>query len=159
MRRAITWFVVVTALCTPSSSAERRSWNRIRYAGGTIPVKTSPYDWNTTLTVSVNPNMIVLEIAPVSVFQTKQIVRMKPSQVTSLSAGPAAWRRVGEVSGAQLPAKSPALFGLLKDFGFLGIVYQTDDGKSAAILLDSYFSWQMLRVLKAVTGKEIEESP
>lgn len=122
-------------------------------------MKTSAYDWNTTLTVSVNPDSIVLEIAPASVFSAKQTVRMKPSQVTSLSAGRAAWRRVAEVSGAQLPAKPPTLFGILMDFGFLGIVYQTDDGKSAAILLDSYFSWQMLRVLKAATGKEIEESP
>ena len=41
--------------------------------------------------------------------------------------------------------------------GFVGIVYQMDDGTRAAILLDTpYSSWQILSVLKQLTGKEIE---
>jgi hypothetical protein len=41
--------------------------------------------------------------------------------------------------------------------GYLGIVYRGDDGKPAAILLDTpYFSSTILSVLKELTGKEIE---
>jgi hypothetical protein len=155
MRRALT-YIVVAALCIPLIGAERKSWSKVRYVGGTIPVKASRYDWNTTLTA--NKDSIVVVIAPAVVFTPQQTVRIKPSQVTSLSFGETAWRRVGEVNGAQLPTKAPALFGLLGDRGFFGIVYQTDDGKPAAILLDSLFTWRILGALKELTGKTIENS-
>jgi hypothetical protein len=157
MRRALTYIVVATTFCTPSTAAERKSWNRIRYVGGTVAVKTTRYDWNTTLTV--NSDAIVVEIAPATIFGSQKTVRIKLSQVLSLSAGPAAWRHVAAVAGAQLPAKPPTLFGLLADFGFLGLVYDTDDGKRAAMLLDSSYPWAILPVLKALTGKPIEDSP
>jgi len=159
MRRALTYFVVASALCTPELAADRKSWNKIRYVGGTVAVKTSPYDWNTTLTVRTNPDSIEVTIAPATGFAPRQTVRIKPAQVLALLAGPAAWRKVGEVDGTHLPAKAPALFGLLQDNGFLGIVYQTEDGKRAALLLDSYFSFKILQILHAVTGKPVEDSP
>jgi hypothetical protein len=147
----------MAALCAPAAGAERKSWNKIRYVGGTIPVKTSRYDWNTTLTISLNPDSIELAIAPVKAFAALRTVRMKPAQISSLSYGPAAWRRVAEVGGAQLPSKTPSLFGFMEYHGFVGIVYQMDDGTRAAILLDTpYSSWQILSVLKQLTGKEIE---
>jgi hypothetical protein len=148
---------VIVAVCTPVSGAERKSWSKIRYVGGTIPVKASRYDWNTTLTVSLNPDSIVLAIAPAKAFATLQTVRIKPSQISSLSIGPAAWRRVGEIGGAQLPSKTPSLFGFMDHPGYLGIVYRGDDGKPAAILLDTpFFSWNILSVLRELTGMEIE---
>ena len=159
MRRALTYIVVAAILCTPGIAAEHKSWSKIRYVGGTIPVKASPYDWNTTLTVSLKPDSIVIAIAPAAMFTPGYTLRISPSQVTSLSSGPAAGRRVGEVSGAQLPKKPPALFGLLQDNSFLGIVYQDDKGKPEAILLDSRFSGRILSVLKTLTGKTIEDSP
>ena len=157
MRRALTYIVVATVLCPPSSSAERKSWNMIRYVGGTVPVKAGHYDWNTTLTVT--DDAIVVEIAPATVFAARKTVRIKPSQVLSLSGNEAAWPRVAAVDGAQLPAKHPRLFGLLLDYEFLGLVYETDDGKRAAMLLDSNFTGVILRVLAKVTGKPIENSP
>ena len=157
MCRTLTYLIVIAALCTPASGAERKSWSKIRYVGGTIPVKASRYDWNTTLTVSLNPDSIVLAIAPAKAFATLQTVRIQPSQVSSLSYGPVAWRRVGEIGGAQLPSKTPSLFGFMEHPGYLGIVYRGDDGKPAAILLDTpYFSSTILSVLKELTGKEIE---
>jgi hypothetical protein len=148
---------VATVLCAPSSSAERKSWNQIRYVGGTVPIKTSRYDWNTTLTVTADA--IVVEIAPATVFAARKTVRIKPSQIVSLSANEAAWQHVAAVDGAQLPAKHPTLFGILADFEFLGLVYETDDGKRAAMLLDSNLSGPILQVLTKVTGKPIENSP
>jgi hypothetical protein len=159
LRRTLTSLVVAVALCGTGSSADRKSWNKIRYIGGTIPVRTSPYDWNATLTVNSQPPSIVVEIAPASVFSAKRTVRIAASQVVSLSAGPAAWRRVGEVSGALLPARPQALFGLLQDDGYLGIVYRTEDGKQAAVLLEARLVWQMLPMLRSTTGKTVEESP
>jgi len=157
MRRALTYIVVATAFCPPCSAAKGPSWNQIQYIGGTIRIKTSRFDWNTTLTL--DGGAIVVEIAPATVFIPKKTVRIKPSQVVSLSMGASAWRHVAAVDGAQLPSKPPALFGLLQDNGFLGIVYDDDAGKRAAILLDSHFSAAMLQVLMRITGKPVENSP
>lgn len=57
------------------------------------------------------------------------------------------------------PGKPPALFGLLrtKDY-FIGIVYQTEDGKTGAVLLETRFYLSILEDLKFVTGKPIDIS-
>jgi hypothetical protein len=164
MRRACLYVVVASLLCPPcaraqrkSSSAERKSWTKIRYIGGTVAIKTSQFDWNTTLTVT--PDTIGIEIAPETVFAPKKTVRLKPSQVLSLSADEAAWQHVAAVGGAVLPAKHPTLFGLLRDFELFGVVYDTGDGKRGALLLDSYFSGVVLRVLSRLSGKPIENTP
>jgi hypothetical protein len=156
MRRTFTHLIVIAALCIPAAGAERKSWSKVRYVGGTIPVKTSRYDWNTTVTISLNPDSVELAIAPAKAFATRQTVHFKPSQIISLSSGPAAWRRVAEIDGAQLPSKTPSLFGFMEHPGYLGIVYRMDDGKRAAILLDTYTGWTILSVLGELTGKEIE---
>jgi hypothetical protein len=156
MRRFLACLFVTLLLCAPATAVERKSWTKIRYVGGTLPIKSSPYDYNTTLTVTANPDTLTLVIAPSTAFAPLQTLRIKPSQIVSISYGPGAWRRVSEVSGSQLPSKPTALFGLLEDHGFLGIVYQADDGKRVAVLLDSYFSMRILYVLKALSGKEIE---
>ena len=156
MRAALTYLLVGVALCAPSPAAERRSWNKIRYVGGTVPIKTSPYDYNTKLTVSANPDSIVISIAPAKLFSQEQTVRLKPSQVVSLSSGPAAWRRVAEVPGAQVPPRPPSLFGFMQDHALVGIVFDNDSGKREAILLETVYGWQFLPALGKLTGKDIE---
>jgi hypothetical protein len=157
MRRALTFFVVATLCCLPCIAAERRSWDQIRYVGGTVQIKTSRYDWNTTLTITADD--IVIDIAPATVFGAKKTLHIKRSQVLSLSANRLAWQRVAAVDGAQLPAKHPTLFGMLVEYGSLGLVYETDDGKRGALLLDSPFSPTILLALSKATGKPIENSP
>ena len=156
MRRALRYFLVIAAMGSLCFAAERKSWNKVRYVGGTNPIKASPYDWNTTVTITSNPDTVVLVIAPASVFGHQQTLRLKPSQITSVVSGPGAWQRVADVSGAQLPSKPPTLFGLLLDHAFMAILYQSDDGKPAAILLDSYVAGQIGRVLEALIGKPLE---
>ncbi len=157
MRLALTYFLVGTLICAPLAGAERKSWNKLRYVGGTIPVKSSPYDWNTTLTVQANPDLIVISIAPATVFRPAPTIRIQPSQVLSIFEGPGAWRRVSEVTGAQLPKKPPTLFGVMREHHFyFGLIYETDDRKTGAILLDGYFNGQILEMLKGMTGKEVE---
>jgi hypothetical protein len=154
MSRALTYCIVLATLCPPCTGAPRKSWDRIRYAGGTVQVKVSPYDWNTTLTV--NDDSIVLVFAPATVFKPGLTLRLKPSQILSLSQDEAAWQRVAEVPGAVVPAKSPKLFGMLPDWGAVGIVYQADDGKRGALLLRTYLGGPILEALKKVTGKPVE---
>jgi hypothetical protein len=156
MRRALT-FIVLATLAWPCAAAEHKSWNQILYIGGTVPIKTSRYDFNTTL--SLTADAIVVEIAPATVFQNKKTLRIPTSQVLSLSSNDAAWQRVAAVDGAKLPAKPPTLFGVLLNNNFLGLVYQQDDGRKGAMLLDSISSPIILRVLSKLTGKPIESAP
>ena len=138
-------------------AASAQSWNRVRYLGGTVKVKSSPHDWNTRITV--DRDRIEVEIAAATIFQSKAVVRLKPAQVKSLSYGLRAWQSVAAVDGAKLHTKPPALFGLLADYTFVGIVYAGDDGKSGAILLQSRFGSQIVLALKAATRKDIEDPP
>jgi hypothetical protein len=83
-------------------------------------------------------------------------VRLKPSQITAVICGSRAWQRVADVAGSQLPSKRPTLFGLLLDYSLVGILYQSDDGKPAAILLNALDSSSIGRILEAVTGRPTE---
>jgi hypothetical protein len=157
MRRAFPCIVLATTLCALCAGADHKTWKMIHYIGGTLPIKTSRYDWNTTLTVTSDE--IVVEIAPATVFGAKETVRFKPSQVLSLSHGEAAWQHVAAVDGARLQVKPPTLFGLTLGFEMFGIVYDTDSGKRGAMLFDGRFSAVILRVLSKLTGKPIESSP
>ena len=155
MHPAAAFVIIVAALLPAAKAAERKSWNKIHYVGGTIDVKTSPYDWNTTLPVAANPPAVSLTSAPAKLGRIEKIAILPP-QIVSLSAGAAAWRRAGEVNGARLPARTPALFGLLDDKGYFAIVYETTAGKREGLLLESYFAWRILPVLKALSGRDIE---
>jgi hypothetical protein len=139
----------------PCLRAEGNSWNKIRYAGGTVAAKVDPYDYNTTLTVA--SDSIVL------VFGHRVTVRLKPSQVTALSYGQEAHRRVADMVTLSVFLTPLALFGLLHESKthFVGIEFNDDAGKRAAVLLevhkDSYKA--ILETLKSVTGKPIQTSP
>ena len=159
MRRALTYIVMATALSTPAHGAEKKSWTKIRYTGGTVPVKASTYDWNTTVTITRNPDSLTIAIAPAKVFGQSQTVHIDPARILSLSAGEGAWRRVAEIEGAVLPPRSSSLFGLLDFHSYIAIVYQAADGKRGGVLLDSYVGFQILTVLTKLTGKPIESSP
>ena len=157
MQRALRYLVVAAAIAALSRGEERKSWSKVRYVGGTIAIKASPYDWNTVLTITSQPDSVVLSIAPSSVLGRQQTVRLKPEQITSVVSGPGVWQRVADVPGAELPSKPPPkLFGLLLKPPSLGILYKDDDGKPAAVLLDSPFTAQISRLLEAVTGKPLE---
>src|SRR5262245_57281269 len=105
MRRLIAWIMVVQLIgIPPVRAAGDNSWNRIRYSGGTVPAKVNPYDWNTTLTIT--PDAIVLE------FGARQTLRLAPSQVTALSYGVEANRRVADIVALSLIVTPIALFGV-----------------------------------------------
>ena len=151
--------IIATLLSISSAQclmAGDNSWNKIRFIGGTIQAKgVDPYDWNTTLTV--RSDGIVVEIGH------RQTVRVLPAQVTTISYGQEAHRRVGEMVALSAIVTPIALFGLLhkgKDH-FIGIEYRGDDGKTASVLLeaDKNNYRAVLEALKTATGRPVENAP
>jgi hypothetical protein len=156
MRRALIYLALAT-LAGQRYAAAQPSWNHIQYIGGTLQVKASRFDWNTTLKLTADT--VEIEVAPATVFTPKKAVHIKFSQLVSLSGNAAAWERVAAVDGAQLPAKHPTLFGVLEDYGFIGLVYEADGGKRGAVLLESPLAGSIMRYLSKVTGKTVENAP
>lgn len=153
MHRAVAVCVILALAAVQADAAPRNSWNKIRYRGGTVAARVDSWDWNTTLTVK--PDEIVVFFAP------RTTLRLKPTQVDSISYGQEAHRRVGDIVALSIVLGPLALFGLLRHNTdhLVGIVYHTDDGKQAAILLESPFYWSILEALKTSTGKPVDLKP
>lgn len=147
--------IALAVVCSQLLWADN-SWNKIRYSGGTVPAKVNPYDWNTTLTVT--PDMIRL------VFAGRTTLKLTPSQVTALSYGEEAHRRVADMVALSVVFVNPlVLFGILhksKDH-FIGIEFHGEDGKTGAVLLeaDKNNYRAILLALKTVTGKPVSNAP
>jgi len=148
--------IALTILLSQLLCADGNSWNKIRYSGGTVPAKVNPYDWNTTLTLT--PDMIRL------VFAGRTTLKLAPAQVTALSYGEEAHRRVADMVALSVVFVNPlVLFGILhksKDH-FIGIEFRGDDGKSGAVLLeaDKNNYRAILQSLKTVSGKPVQNAP
>jgi len=154
MRRGLAISIAITLASAQIWAATPHLWwNRIRYRGGTVQAKVSAFDWNTTLTLT--SDAIDLLINP----NTR--VQIKPSQVISISYGQEARRRVADVAALNQVYSPPALFGLLHvgKKHLIGIVYYAEDGKEAAVLLESYDYQGILSALKMATGKPVEGAP
>jgi hypothetical protein len=153
MRRSAAISVILAIAWVQAIAAPRNSWNKIRYRGGSIVAKVDSWDWDTTLTL--NPDEIVVFVAP------RNTLRIKLDHVDSISYGQEAHRRVGDVVALSLIFGPFALFGLLQhpQDHLVGIVYHTDDGKRGAILLETPFYNDILKALKAATGKPVDYSP
>jgi hypothetical protein len=152
MRRAIAVTAVLAILGSPAAWARTPSWNKIHYLGGTIDVKVNPFDWNAMLTIE--PDAIVLVFAP------RKTVRIKPSQIMSITQGPEAHRKISEIVTLDPQSKPVPLFGMIRNQGgMIGIVYQTDDGKTGAVLLGALYHWTILQALATATGKTVEIKP
>ena len=134
-------------------AASGNSWNKLRYSGGTVPAKVNPYDWNTTLTIT--PDRILL------VFAHRTSFELAPSQVTALSYGEQAYRRVADMVALSVVFVNPlVLFGILHQSRnhFIGIEFLGADGHKGAVLLeaDKNNYRAILDSLKAVTGKPVD---
>jgi hypothetical protein len=150
-RRTLTCLLAAAALL----HGQGNSWNKLRYSGGTVQAKVNPFDWNTTLTAA--PGAIVLTFGP------RVTLRLKPGQVTALSYGQEAHRRVGDMVALSVVATPLALFGILhkSKTHFVGIEYRSEDDKPGAILLeaDKNNYRAILKALEAVTGKPVKNAP
>jgi len=155
MRRVLAATMAVAVWGAGILPAAGNSWNKLRYSGGTVAAKVNPYDWNTTLTVS--PDAITL------VFGGRTTLHLKPGQVTALSYGREAHRRVADMVALSFVVTPLALFGLLHEskVHFIGIEYHMDDGSHGGVLLeaDKGNYRAILDVLKLVTGKPVQDRP
>jgi hypothetical protein len=168
MRRTVTWIVALALAGSPPFWGQTSSWNKLRYAGGTLAVTVNPYDWDTTLTVT--GDAIVVSFAHGIAVQR---LRIKPGQVTALSYGEEAHRRVSDIVAEGVLFPPLALFGLLhkSKAHFIGIEYHAststvgkvdfDIGKPGAILLeaDKNNYRAILLVLKTVSGRPVQYAP
>ena len=147
--------LLIFGLAGPTcQAADGNSWNKLRYSGGTVAAKVNPFDWNTTLTVI--PNELTFLFG-------HQTFRLAPSEVTALSYGQEAHRRVADMVALSLVVTPLALFGLLhtSKFHFIGLEYRTEGSKPGAILLeaDKNNYRAILEALKVVTGKPVQNAP
>jgi len=151
----MTWMAVLALAAPDCLHAGGNSWNKLRYTGGTVVAKVNDFDWNTTLTVQ--PDAIVV------VFAHRTTLRLKPDQVTALSYGQEAHRRVADMVALSFIVTPLALFGLLhtSKVHFIGIEFHAADGKPGAILLeaDKNNYRAILLALKTLTGKPVQNEP
>jgi hypothetical protein len=156
MRTRRIFAILLAILSVQCLLAGDNSWNKIRFIGGTIPAKGyDPYDWNTTLVVRADGILMTIG--------HRQTLRIPPAQISTISYGQEAHRRVGEMVALSAIVTPVALFGLLhkgKDH-YIGIEYHGDDGKTASVLLeaDKNNYRAVLDALKTVTGRPVENAP
>src|SRR6266498_1270416 len=104
MRRTIAALLVFCVAGAVCHVADGNSWNRLRYNGGTVAAKVNPFDWNTTLTVTPGTLTFLFE---------RRTFRLATADVTALSYGQEAHRRVADMVAISIVASPLALFGLL----------------------------------------------
>lgn len=144
-------FALILCFCLLASGEGGNVFTRVRYNGGSVASKVDPKDWNNKLTVT--PDAITLD------FKDGQHLTIPPKSVTSLSYGQEAHRRVGTMVAIAVLVAPVALFGLFHKtrLHYIGIQYNTPDGKNAGILLqgdkDNYRA--MLVALQGVSGAPV----
>src|SRR5689334_15098924 len=130
------------------------TFTRVRYNGGSVSTTVKPDDWDNKLTV--NPDSIIIAL------KDGQTISVPPKQVTSLSYGQEAHRRVGTAIGlAVLSLGVGALFALHKTkLHYIGINYTDKDAKKQGVLLqgDKSNFRAILVALQGVTGAPVSVS-
>jgi hypothetical protein len=133
---------------------EGNSWDKVRYNGGTLQSKVDPKDWDNHLTVT--SDLITLKL------KDDQHVEIPTKSVTGLSYGQEAHRRVGTMIALGVLITPLALFGLMHKtrLHFIGIEYQTSEGKGAGLLLqgDKSNYRAILTALEGATGAPLSVS-
>lgn len=149
--RPTTVLLLLSVVAPHVAFAQGNSWDKVRYNGGTVATKVEPDDWDNTLTVTSNEILFKLKDG--------QSVSIDPAKVSSISYGQEAHRRVGTMIALGIIFTPVALFGLFHKtkLHFIGMDYETADGKKAGILLqghkDNYRA--VLLALSSVTGKPV----
>jgi hypothetical protein len=142
-------------LCSAVAAwGQGNTFTKVRYNGGSVSTSVKPDDWDNRLTVSADAIVLALKDG--------QNMTIPPKQVTSLSYGQEAHRRVGTAIGlAVLSLGVGALFALHKTkLHFIGINYTDKDGKKEGVLLqgDKSNFRAIIVALQGVTGAPVSVS-
>ncbi|MGZ4789944.1 MAG: PEGA domain-containing protein [Terriglobales bacterium] len=129
--RAVRTLIAVVLIYSTVAYAQGNSWHQVRYNGGTLQTKVDPHDWDNNLTVTSDQ----------ITFQLKdgQKVEIPTKDVTGLSYGQEAHRRVGTMVALGIIVAPVALFGLFHKtrLHYIGMEYSID-GKKGGLLLQGH---------------------
>jgi PEGA domain-containing protein len=147
-----TLLALCLCLCIPAAVyAQGNNFDKVRYNGGSISTKIKPDEWGNKLNVTSEAIILTLKDG--------QSVSIKPKDVTSLSYGQEAHRRVGTAIGlAVFSLGIGALSALHKTkLHYIGINFSDKDGKKQGVLLqgDKSNFRAILVALQGVTGVPI----
>lgn len=143
-------------LCVPAMvwGQEGNVFDKVRYNGGSISTKVKPDDWNNKLTVTSEAITLGLNDG--------QTISIPPKEVTSISYGQEAHRRVGTaILIGVFSLGIGALSALHKTkLHYIGINYDDPDGKKQGLLLqgDKGNFRAMIVALQGVTGLPVSVS-
>ena len=147
-------FLAMLLCCTFVTYGQGNTFTKVRYNGGSVSTTVKPDDWDNKLTV--NSDAVVLAL------KDGQTVSIPSKQVTSLSYGQEAHRRVGTAIGlAVLSLGVGALFALHKTkLHFIGVNYTDSAGKKQGLLLqgDKSNFRAIIVALQGVTGAPVSVS-
>lgn len=143
---------VALLVCLPLLTyAQGNTFEKVRYNGGSVATKVKPDDWGNKLTISSDEIKLALKDG--------QTISVPPKQVTSISYGQEAHRRVGTAIGlAVFSLGIGALSALHKTkLHYIGINYDDKDGKKQGLLLqgDKGNFRAIIVALQGVTGLPI----
>jgi hypothetical protein len=152
LRQACALLVAVTFF-TITTFADNNDF-KVRYNGGTLKTKVDPKDWDNRLTITSDQISLLLKDG--------QKVEFPAKNITGLSYGQEATRRVGTMVALAILLSPVALFGLFhkKREHFIGIEYKDTEGKGVGLLLqgdkDNYRA--IMTSLEAVSGAPVSVS-
>jgi hypothetical protein len=147
-----TLLALCLCLCIPAAVyAQGNNFDKVRYNGGSISTKVKPDEWGNKLNVTSEAIILTLKDG--------QSVSINPKDVTSLSYGQEAHRRVGTAIGlAVFSLGIGALSALHKTkLHYIGINFSDKDGRKQGVLLqgDKSNFRAILVALQGVTGVPI----
>lgn len=151
MKKIITLTLALCVFLTTGALGAGNNFKHVRYQGGTFETKTKPDSWDNSLTVSSEEITLKLKDG--------QTMTLRPNQVTGLSYGQEAHRRVGTMIAMAVLLTPLALFGLMhkKRNHYIGVEYALDGDKKGAWLLqadkDDYRA--VLVALRGATGAKV----
>ena len=131
--------------------AQGNTFDKVRYNGGSVSTKVKPDDWDNKLTIASEQIVFALKDG--------QTITINPKQVTSLSYGQEAHRRVGTaIAIGVFSLGLGALSALHKTkLHYIGINYEEQDGKKQGLLIqgDKGNFRAIIVALQGVTGLPI----
>jgi PEGA domain len=147
-------FLALSVCCTLLAYAQGNTFTKVRYNGGSVSTTVKPDDWDNKLTVTADAITLALKDG--------KTLTIPPKQVTSLSYGQEAHRRVGTAIGlAMISLGVGVLFLLHKTkLHFIGINYTDTAGKKEGVLLqgDKSNFRAIIVALQGVTGVPVSVS-
>src|SRR5450432_2326526 len=144
--------LLALVLCLPMLAyGQGNSFDKVRYNGGSVATTVKPDDWDNKLVISSDAISLKLKDG--------QNIAIPPKQVTSISYGQEAHRRVGTAIGlAVLSLGIGALSALHKTkLHYIGINYNDKNGKKQGMLIqgDKGNFRAIIVALTGVTGLPI----